>query len=71
MAAIWVSNIGWGMAPRLWKISMSWRAAWKTLVTAVLASTRRNGSRSRPSAKGSMQWASSGVAAWIRHSMGQ
>ena len=37
MAATWVSKIGCGISPpRCQTISMSWRAAWKTLITLLV-----------------------------------
>jgi hypothetical protein len=53
-------------------ISMSWRAAWKTLVTASLAISAKNGleiqaRRQRIDQRGETP----GAAIWIRHSSGQ
>ena len=44
MAATWVSKIGCGMRFAMCQtISMSWRAAWKTLSTCSLAIRSKNG----------------------------
>ncbi len=71
MAATWVSNNGVGMAPRLLKISTSWRQAWNTLTMEGSRISARKGSRSRSSTKGSMVAAPSMEAAWMRQSLGQ
>ena len=44
---------------RCQQISMSWRAAWKTLSTFSFAISSKNGLRSMPGASGSMTTASS------------
>ena len=46
-------------------ISMSWRAAWKTLVTASLAISRKNGFRSMSGDSGSISAVTPGAAIWI------
>ena len=71
MAATWVSKIGCGILPAMFQtISMSWRAAWKTLTTASLAKSSKNGVRSMPGASASITTASSAVAICATQSRG-
>ena len=56
---------------RLKMISMSWRAAWNTLVTLSSAISAKKGESSMPSESGSTSADTPGAASWIRHSSGQ
>ena len=52
-------------------ISMSWRAAWKTLVTFSLPISAKNGARSMSGDSGSISAVMPGAAIWIRQTSGQ